>query len=130
MTHENIAQVAHHDMVKDIARVTHEVNRAYCRALGDDSQPSWENAQEWQRKSAINGVKSHIANPYIGPAESHENWMQEKLNDGWRWGAVKDLDAKEHPCLVPFDELPVEQKAKDYIFRAVVHALYMPNLTE
>lgn len=28
----------------DIARVAHEVNRDYCQALGDDSQPAWENA--------------------------------------------------------------------------------------
>ena len=39
------------------------------------------------------------------------------------YGPVKDLDAKQHPCMVPFEQLPVEQQAKDYIFRAVVHAL-------
>lgn len=33
-----------------IARVCHEVNRAYCQALGDNSQPAWEDAPAWQRE--------------------------------------------------------------------------------
>ena len=37
---------------------------------------------------------------------------------------VKDAERKEHPCCVPYDALPVEQKTKDYLFRAVVHALF------
>lgn len=29
-----------------IAQVCHEVNRAYCQALGDDSQPAWDDAPD------------------------------------------------------------------------------------
>jgi hypothetical protein len=106
-----------------IARVCHEVNRAYCQALGDDSQPAWSDAPQWQRDSAMAGVIMHMGNPDIGPSASHASWMAHKLADGWTYGPVKDPAKKEHPCMVPFDELPVEQQAKDYIFRAVVHAL-------
>ena len=49
--------------------------------------------------------------------------MESKLADGWVYGEVKDPVKKEHPCLVAFEELPVEQQAKDYIFKAVVDAL-------
>jgi hypothetical protein len=31
--------------------------------------------------------------------------------------------ARTHPCIKPYDDLPVEQKAKDYMFKAVAHAL-------
>lgn len=105
------------------ARVAHEVNRAYCQALGDNSQPSWEDAPEWQKESAAMGVAFHLANPDAGPEASHNSWSAQKLNDGWRWGEVKDPEAKTHPCLVAFEALPVAQQAKDYIFRAVVHAI-------
>lgn len=105
-----------------IARVCHEVNRAYCQALGDDTQPTWEGAPEWQRASARMGVDLHLAGDF-GPEASHLSWMQQKLDEGWRWGPTKNPDAKEHPCMVPFAELPREQQAKDFIFRAVVHAL-------
>lgn len=106
-----------------IAQVCHEVNRAYCQAMGDHSQVPWHDAPDWQRMSAIHGVELHLANPHASPAASHEAWMAEKLAAGWEYGPVKDTAAKRHPCLVPFDQLPREQQAKDYIFRAVVHAL-------
>ena len=108
---------------QDIARVCHEVNRAYCQALGDNSQPPWESAPEWQRSSAINGVRMHLADPSLSPEASHEGWMREKVEAGWVYGPVKDPEKKQHPCIVEFEQLPREQRAKDYIFRAVVHAL-------
>lgn len=105
-----------------IARVAHEVNRAYCQALGDMSQPAWEDAPEWQRASARMGVDLHTMGDF-GPEASHISWMQQKLDEGWKCGAFKDPANKLHPCIVPFDRLPREQQAKDFIFRAVVHAL-------
>jgi len=106
-----------------VAKVCHEVNRAYCQSIGDMSQPTWENAPEWQRKSAINGVSFHVTNPNAGADSSHVSWLAEKVKDGWAYGEVKDAEKKTHPCIVPFDQLPKEQQAKDYIFRAIVHAL-------
>lgn len=104
-----------------IATLAHEINRAYCQALGDDSQVPWNEAPEWQRESAMKGVHLHINNPAAGPDESHKAWMEEKLAAGWTYGKVKDAEAKTHPCLVPFNKLPKAQQAKDHLFRAAVH---------
>lgn len=109
--------------LESIARVCHEVNRAYCQALGDDTQPAWEDAPEWQRQSALAGVNAHWQNPNMSPADSHASWYKQKEADGWKYGPVKDAEKKEHPCFVPYDQLPIEQRAKDYLFRAVVHTL-------
>lgn len=109
-------------LLDNIARVCHEVNKAYCEALGDFSQPVWEDAPEWQRASARMGVDLHSMGDF-GPEASHISWLQQKLDDGWTYGPVKDADKKEHPCIVAFSLLPKEQQAKDFIFRAVVHAL-------
>ena len=106
----------------DIARVCHEANRAWCEANGDFSQPNWEAAPDWQKESAMNGVAFHRANPDAGDSASHDNWMAEKVAAGWVYGEVKDPDAKTHPCIVPFGELPRHQQIKDAIFRAIVHA--------
>lgn len=108
---------------EQIARVAHEVNRAYCQALGDNGQPSWEEAPTWQRDSALLGVALHINNRDATPSASHESWMAQKVAEGWVHGPVKDVDRKQHPCIVPFESLPREQQAKDFLFRAVVHAL-------
>lgn len=108
--------------IEAIARICHEANRAYCMALGDGSQPAWEDAPEWQRASAIKGVRFHRGNPHAGPEASHESWLREKEADGWKWGPVKDPEKKEHPCFVPFDELPEEQQLKDVLFTNIVDA--------
>ena len=49
--------------------------------------------------------------------------MEHKIEQGWRLGPVKDETRKEHPSMVPYDELPLEEKVKDYLFRGVVQAL-------
>ena len=110
--------------IEAVARICHELNRAYCDELGDHSQSAWDAAPQWQRDSAILGVKFHLANPNAGPAASHESWLAEKKRDGWKYGPVKNPEAKEHPCYVPFAELPAEQQAKDVLFTGVVRALH------
>lgn len=104
-----------------VARATHEANRAYCIALGDTSQPRWEDAPVWQRSSAVNGVKGVLAGNT--PEQSHESWMQEKADTGWKYGPVKNPEAKEHPCFVPYSELPPEQRHKDHVFVGVARAM-------
>lgn len=111
------------DFAVNIARIAHEVNRAYCRALGDFSQLRWAEAPQWQRDSAINGVKFILANPAAGPEDSHKSWMKQKAEEGWTYSLVKNPDRKEHPCMVPYDQLPLEQRVKDHLFQAVVKAM-------
>ncbi len=107
----------------EIAFLCHEVNRAYSQALGDDTHVTWEDAPEWQRTSAVNGVVFVANNPDATPADTHANWLAEKEADGWVYGETKDPVAKTHPRLLPYDQLPVEQRVKDSIFRAIVLAL-------
>jgi hypothetical protein len=109
--------------VLDIAKVAHELNKAYCESIGDNSQPNWEDAPDWQKSSAINGVNFHLENPDASPSASHDSWLKQKTEEGWKYGKVKNPETKEHPCFVPYEQLPNEQKAKDYIFRQTVHSL-------
>lgn len=109
--------------VLQIAIIVHEANRAYCSVLGDDSQPSWQNAPEWQKASAILGVGMHVDNPNASAEDSHKSWLKQKEQEGWTYGPIKDSVKKEHPCFCPYSELPEEQKRKDYLFKGIVHAL-------
>jgi hypothetical protein len=106
-----------------IAQIAHAINAAYCLSLGDATQVAWEDAPEWQQQSAIAGVEMHLANPGATPEQSHESWLADKIARGWVYGEVKDAEAKTHPCCRPYAELPPDQKSKDYLFRATVHAL-------
>lgn len=109
--------------VTDIAKVCHEANRAFCETQGDMSQPQWEHAPGWQQKSAVAGVKHRIEYPMSTPSDSHRSWLAQKEADGWVYGEKKDPDAKTHPCMVPYDQLPAFQKAKDSLFISVVDSL-------
>jgi hypothetical protein len=107
--------------MNDIARVCHEANRAYCLALGDTSQLPWNESPDWQRSSAQLGVENALTG--ASPEQSHESWLAEKAANGWKYGPVKDADAKTHPCFVPYADLPADQRAKDALFVAIVNAL-------
>lgn len=109
--------------IEKIAQATHEINRLYCQFLGDDSQVPWSQAPQWQRESAIAGVKAVIDGTAKTPQEQHEAWVKQKRDDGWAYGQIKDADKKTHPCLVSYDELPIAQQRKDSIFMAVVEGL-------
>lgn len=114
-------------MLYEAARLAHEVNRAYCKEIGDDSQPGWEDAPQWQRESAFEGARAHLnafsAGIPMSPKDSHASWLSHKEKDGWVWGPVKDPEKKQHPCMVPYEQLPAEQRMKDALFTAVVRAV-------
>ena len=44
---------------------------------------------------------------------THEVWSQSRINDGWRYGVTRNDEAKEHPCLIPYEELPESEKEYD-----------------
>lgn len=111
-------------MIKEeVAKICHEANRSLCETQGDYSQLSWGQAPQWQRDSAINGVQFHVDNPDAGTDDSHKSWLAEKEAAGWKYGPIKDPEKKEHPCFVPYEDLPPDQQAKDYLFRGIVHSL-------
>lgn len=107
-----------------IAACCYNANKFYCEALGDFSQPSWDDAPHEIKRSAVNGVLFVLDNQNMTSADQHENWMKVKLADGWVYGKEKDMEKKTHPCLVPYDQLPKDQQFKDYLFRlSVVNAI-------
>lgn len=114
-----------------LAKIAHQSNKALCELHGDTTQANWEDAPEWQKQSAIQGVQGVLAGNT--PQESHESWLAEKARMGTVYGPVKDMDATPpvHPCMVPYAELPPEQRRKDHLYgeviRAAYHALTLPE---
>lgn len=109
--------------IEQIAAICHEANRALCEVNGDDTQKAWGDAEEWQRDSSIKGVAFAIENPDAPASTQHDAWLEDKRDAGWRYGAVKDAEAKTHPCFVTYEALPDAERAKDHLFKAVVNGL-------
>jgi hypothetical protein len=107
----------------EIGCVCHEANRAYRSMMNEDPGPDWENATHTQRVATIQGVQNYIDNPNQTPEQSHQQWYDHYDRLGFKYGPVKDLAKKEHPCFLPYDQLPLFQRRKDELFRAIVLTL-------
>ena len=43
----------------------------------------------------------------------HEVWAQSRIEQGWTYGKERSDTLKQHPCLIPYEELPDIEKAYD-----------------
>lgn len=44
---------------------------------------------------------------------AHDLWALQRMSEGWSFGPRRDDHRKEHPCLVPYEELPETEKEYD-----------------
>jgi hypothetical protein len=107
----------HHLTHEQIARIAAAANSAYQRALGEDP------TQATSIEVVTAGVKAIADGKITHARASHENWLNDMRSKGFQYGPVKDVEAKTHPCFVPYDELPPEQQVKDALFFAIVTTL-------
>lgn len=107
----------------DIARFCHQSNKAYCEAIGDYTQVDWDDAEDWQKDSALAGVNMILEDPDTSVSSTHDSWLADKVSNGWTYGPIKDPVNKTHPCIVPFSHLPIEQQLKDKLFSSNVELM-------
>ena len=43
----------------------------------------------------------------------HEVWAQSRMSQGWTYGKERNDALKQHPCLIPYEELSETEKAYD-----------------
>lgn len=111
-------------LAEDIASVIHDCLRRYQIVLGDPvPSPLWDDAPQRQIDGAVESVLRLLDAPGRTAEENHQGWLDDLTAAGWTRGDVKSEEAKTHPLLVPFHELPLEEKRKDYAFVAIVRAL-------
>lgn len=109
MTSEKIAQIIH--------GATAPIGRIAC----GNPIPVWEDLSVGQRCRAAVAVDDLMRNPHIKePEDFHDIWANPLYDDGWVWGPVYSLKTKQHPCLVPYDELPDAEKIKDMIWASLI----------
>lgn len=65
----------------------------------------------------------------------HETWAKYRLSEGWTYGPRRDDELKTHPCLVPYDQLPEEEKNYDRrtalnTLQSIIHFGYTINPPE
>ena len=106
-----------------IAEVMHAAVRAWQKANGQKPSPSWSRAPKWMKESSEASVVWRIANPDAPTSAQHDQWMQQKKADGWKFGKTKDAAKKTHPMMIPYAQLPEFEKRKDALVNAIIDAL-------
>ncbi|MBQ8652628.1 MAG: Ryanodine receptor Ryr [Alistipes sp.] len=43
----------------------------------------------------------------------HEVWAETRIAQGWTYGPERNDQLKHHPCLIPYEELPEEEREYD-----------------
>jgi len=111
------------ELVELCARAAHAVNCIFVEAVGEPiTIGPWEMLKEERKEGIRQGVRAALLNPDMEPGDSHKGWLATMEAAGWKYGPVRDEEAKVHPCMLPYDALPPEQRAKDAQFLTVVNA--------
>jgi hypothetical protein len=105
---------------EDVARVCTEATRAYSEALGDTSDPRWENIEPWRHAFANEGVDLVLRGG--SDSELHDLWRKHKQAAGWTAG-TRDTGAKKSENLVPYDHLGPVAVTKNAIFSSTAVAV-------
>ena len=108
--------------VDAICEIAHETIRAFQEANGEQAAPAWDDVPAWMVDSTKDSVLKYMLDPKASPEEAHEVWMHQKREAGWVHGPMKDENKKTHPSMIPYDQLPLNEKVKDHLFLAVVRA--------
>ena len=97
--------------VLQIAMVCHQANKAWCEANYDNSQKDWHEAEDWQRQSAVLGVKFRLENPNAGHDAQHNAWLEDKKKDGSK---ATEEDRPDECILIAAKNYCVLNRKRDY----------------
>lgn len=120
----NIKKVQRYAKFKEDLKTSNELQSRLVLAIHEANKEIQQQTGEFipqlsehLTKSILDGVYFVLDNPNCTPEQQHNNWVHFKRADGWKYGQTKDFERKEHPCLVPYSELPEIQQRKDSVFR-------------
>lgn len=74
--------------------------------------------------AAAQMVITLVRRPHWTADQFHSDYCNDMKSQGWSFGEEYDAERKLTPMLVDYDQLPIEQRMEDQVFRAVVFALY------
>ena len=99
----------------------YEAARLQAIAVGAPVVPEpWEQRDKAFREQMIKSVDRMCGEMRSGsPAELHGAWVQAYIDLGWTYGPVRDVAAKTHPDMVPYDKLGRKEQDKDAVYIAL-----------
>jgi hypothetical protein len=110
--------------VISICRIVYYATRQLRAELGQTGGGvDWEVLPDTVRNEVEANIRAIAGGRMKSPEVMHNVWRTAKINDGWSWGMVKDVEQQKHPAICAFDELPIMEQAKYNVFFALASTL-------
>ena len=101
-----------------IAEIIYEATRL--EAMWSDRSivpEKWNKRDDGFRKQFVNTIGQYLKQEKLPtPKEAHDSWIIAYEKMGWKYGKKRDVVKKTHPDLIPFEQLPKDEKDEDAIF--------------
>jgi len=105
-----------------IAQLVYETARleAWLMDRRIPAEPWWERDEDFRQRFCDKLTDILTGAEIPDPEKAHEEWVKEHKEKGWTYGPKLDLEAKTHPNMVPYDQLPAAERERDAVFLAIV----------
>ena len=109
------------DLNERRAIFVYECARMQANAVDAPIVPEPWRSREAAFREQFVGVIAMMCGPdrKSSPEELHDDWVKAYEEMGWEYGPVRDVEAKTHPDMVPFDQLDPRERDKDAVFVAL-----------
>ena len=107
-----------------LAESCYEATKVISEQILSEEKKEWKLVDSDDKAKLLNAVNRAIEKRITDPSVSHGEWITDMIKDGWQYGEKYDEVKKTHPCMIPYDQLPVGQQTKDYIFLAILKPFY------
>ena len=108
--------------IKEIAKFIYEATRIEAGWSNRSIVPEiWKQRDDKFKKQFVNIIEMYLEkDKLLTPEKAHDSWVVAYEKMGWKYGEKRDVDKKTHPDMLPFNELPKDEKDKDSIFLTFV----------
>lgn len=99
----------------------YEAARLQAASVGAPIIPEpWDDRDEKFRTQMLGNVAKMMGpDRFTDPVEAHNSWWDAYQDMGWVYGPERNVDAKTHPDMVPFEDLGWEERIKDAVYIAL-----------
>lgn len=118
--HENAYFFYEDEIIELILTVLHNAN-AVLKKLNNEKHEELADMEPARRASIKEAIKHALEND-TSPEESHNKWLATQEALGYKYGIEIDRVNLLHPCMMPYENLPAEQKLKDDMFVAIIQS--------
>jgi hypothetical protein len=100
------------------AKFVYEAARVEAEASNRRIVPEpWMDREAPFREQFVKTIERICADGYeTTPEREHDSWWRAYEAMGWKYGPVRDRERKEHPDMVPYNDLTIDERDKDEIF--------------